>query len=94
MAITNQELIKEWKQGEERQKCLWREILSRGLYLDALGIDRDRKDTSWRNPPSATRDSQREFAQGCHGIRAPGAGRRLGKREAAILSAVNADDFT
>ena len=52
--MTNDELIAQWKAGEEQQKKLWREILQRGLYLNALGIDVERKDSSWRNPPSTT----------------------------------------
>ena len=62
--LTNHDLIKQWQDGEKRQSELWKEILARGLYLQTLGIDPDRRDNAWRNPPSATMQSEREFYNG------------------------------
>jgi hypothetical protein len=59
--MTNAELVQQWQDGEKRQKQLWQEILHRGLYFQVLGVNPDRKDSAWRNPPSATLQSEREF---------------------------------
>jgi len=69
--VTNDELIREWRDGEQRQRELWQEILSRGLYFQSLGIDLERRDSSWRNPPRITDDSEREFYRNVHGHKRP-----------------------
>jgi len=50
---TDTELMQEWREGEARQKELWAEILRRGLYMTVLGIDPNKRDSAWRNPPTA-----------------------------------------
>jgi hypothetical protein len=72
---TDAELIREWKEGEARQKELWAEILRRGLYMTVLGIDPNRRDSAWRNPPTAKGS---DFSAGVSG--APGRSRVAAKQ--------------
>jgi hypothetical protein len=65
--VTNAELLKQWQDGEQRQRELWKKILSRGLYLNVLGIDPTKRDTAWRTPPGMTRESERKFYAGVVG---------------------------
>lgn len=65
--MTDDELLREWREGEARQKGLWREILSRGLYLRSMGIDPQKRDSAWRNPPSVTIEAERAFYKGVRG---------------------------
>jgi hypothetical protein len=67
MTLSNEELIQQWQAGEKRQRELWLEILARKLYFQAQGIDCERRDNAWRNPPSATKESQMAFFSGVIG---------------------------
>ena len=60
--MTDYELLIKWKEGEVEQKRLWREILTRGLYLAALGIDIKKRDNSWRIPVNYEGDPGKFFA--------------------------------
>jgi len=64
--MTDHELLARWKEGEAEQKRLWREILTRGLYLAALGIDTSKRDNAWRIPINYVGDPGKFFA-GVHG---------------------------
>ena len=66
--MTDNELIEQWRDGEKRQRELWREILSRGLYFESQGIDPGKRDNAWRNPQGATLNSVKQFSNGVHGV--------------------------
>ena len=48
--MTDQELLKKWTEKSRECKELWREICGRNLALKAMGIDPEKRDSSWRNP--------------------------------------------
>jgi hypothetical protein len=79
--MTDAELIEQWRDGEKRQRELWLEILNRRLYFQAQGIDETKRDNAWRNPPSATKESQMAFFSGVvHSPRGVARGYRYNKR--------------
>jgi hypothetical protein len=88
MSLTDEELIQQWQAGEKKQKELWLEILNRRLYFQAQGIDFEKRDNAWRNPPSATKESQMKFFSGV--IRSP---RGTTCRERKMTFEVNMADF-
>ena len=88
--MTDSELIKQWNDGEKHQGQLWKQILERGLYLNALGIDPDKRDSAWRNPPSITRDTEKRFYHGVAG----GPRRAYNRREVrAMLTQAELAEF-
>jgi hypothetical protein len=88
MTLTDEELIQQWRDGEKRQRELWLEILNRKLYFQAQGIDTNKRDNSWRNPPSATKQSQMKFFSGV--IRSP---RGTTCRERKMTFSIDMADF-
>jgi hypothetical protein len=81
MTLSNEELIEQWREGEKRQRELWLLILERKLYFQAQGIDCERRDNAWRNPPSATKESQMKFFSGVvHRPKGVATGYRQNKR--------------
>ena len=62
--MTNEELLQAWKDGEQKQKELWQEILSRKLYFQSVGIDWNKQDSSWRSAPGTTESASNSFFKG------------------------------
>jgi hypothetical protein len=89
--MNNEELIKTWKEGEKKQRELWTEILQRGLYLIALGVDPSKRDNSWRTPPTATGKDINKFFAGVHGAphHGTGTGEKFYKRPVTPVKVVN-----
>ena len=56
--MTNQELILEWQRLDDQARALWKEILHRGLFLVAMGLDPKKRLGGWYNPQAETAASR------------------------------------
>lgn len=50
LTYSDQELISEFQKADKLARELWGELIARNLGLIALGIDPEKRDSSWHNP--------------------------------------------